>query len=104
MFVYLGNKRCGSTYESCIDIPDEPISKHGIIILIVTGVLTLFIIIGIVVSCYYRRRQAKRRLFLSTSFLFQNQWQPTVQPMETLDCRRFGVINMPPTYQQATEN
>jgi len=106
MFVYLGNTKCGNTYRSCIDVPNEAMSITTIVILVVLGILTfIIIVVGVWYSCYYRRRQlAPRRLYLSFPVAVQSQYHPSFQSMEALDCRAFDGRNMPPTYQQATEN
>jgi len=104
MLVCLGSKKCGNTVGTCLDVPSERMSTDGIIILVVVGVLTfLIVIVGVVYSCYYRRRQlAARRLHLLPPVAVQTPWQPTFQPMEVLDCRAFDLRTMPPKYQQAT--
>jgi hypothetical protein len=106
MFVYLGNSKCGNTCKSCIDVPNEAMSITTIVILVVLGIFTLIIIVvGVWYLCYYRRRQlAVRRLYLSFPVAVQSQYHPSFQSMEVLDCRAFDGRDMPPTYQQATEN
>lgn len=106
MIVYLGGKKCGNTQGSCINVPSEPLSTHTKITLIVVGVVTfLIILVSIWYFCYYRRRQlAARHVYLSSPVTVQTQWQPSFQSLDVLNCRGFDSRNMPPTYQQATQN
>lgn len=100
MMISLGGKTCGKTNGSCIDVPSEPMSTETIIILVIVGVLTFIVIlVGIIYSCYYRRRQLEQqRLHLSSVFDVQNQWQLTSQPIRVFDGRASYFRDQRPTY------
>lgn len=114
--ICLGSRGCGSSYSTCDDDPNKPISTEIIVVIVVVvGIATLLFVCPFVVllcicccdCCRICQRlilACKRQLSRTSPVDVPTLSQANPQPMEPLDSRNFDLAVMPPSYQQATNN